>query len=157
MPKRKRKAVEDVQVKEASTEQKQAVEQKARVENVEDIVVDHLKQIGALDVIPVCEDPINPPMSFYIAIVVPKNKKSSVPIPALVKANARTGYVRSMVPIAPSVFDKIVSAYKDAVVKCEQMKAEVEKRMKEIELRQMLSKLSKEDLELLKKMLSQSE
>ena len=169
MPRRRRKVSnnEKIQVKEekaevqvkaeASTEQKQAVEKKqevkAEVETGVDPVVDHLKQIGALDVIPVCEDPINPPMSFYIAIVVPKNRKTGVPVPALVKANSRTGYVRSMVPIAPNVFDKIVNAFKDAVVKCEQLKTEAERRMKEIQLKQMLAKLSPEDRKLLMKML----
>jgi len=165
MPRRRKKAVErnekiateDVQVKEASTEQKQAVEQKqevkAEVEKVEDIVVDHLKSIGALDAWFVADDPINSPMAYYVAIVIPKNRKTATPVPAIVKANAKSGYVRSMVPIAPAVIPKIEKALRDAVVKCEQLKSEAEKRQRELQLRQMLAKLSDEDRKLLMKML----
>ena len=40
-------------------------------------------------------------------------------------------------------------------MKCEQLKAEAEKRLKELELKQMLAKLSKEDIETLRKLLEQ--
>jgi len=153
MPKRRRitegnSRLEDIQVQTPDKPETQEV----KVE-VTDPVIDHLKEIGALDVLHVCEDPLNPPMHFYIAIIVPKGRKVTTPIPALVKANRKSGYVRSMVPIPPNVFPKITEMYKEALVRCDRLRPEAERRLKELKLKQMLAKLSKEDVQLLKGLL----
>ena len=152
------KEEQNVSVEEKSVQvTKQSVEQKHEQmkEEVQDPVIDHLKNIGALYAEYVTDDELNSPMAYYIAIIVPKGKKNASPVPAIVKANRKTGYVRSMIPITPRAFVEIEKKFRDAIVKCEQLKSEAERRKKEIELKQMLSKLSKEDIELLRQMLSQ--
>ena len=159
MPKRKRKTSnnEKIQVEEVKEEKKETVTEQVKTEVVEtpDPVIEHLKSIGVLDAWRVADDPINSPMSFYVGIVVPKGRKVSTPIPAIIKANSNTGYVRSMIPVPPTVIPALEKALREAIVKCEQLKSEAAKRQREIEIKQMLAKLSKEDIELLKKMLGQ--
>ncbi len=145
MPKRvgktEEKPVEETKPTEAATETR-------------DPVVEHLKTIGVLDAWFVAEDPISSPMSFYVAIVVPKRAKEKVPIPAIVKANKNSGYVRAMIPIPPSVLPKIEEALREAIVKCDAYRTKVAEMEKELKVKQLLAKLDKEEIEILKKALN---
>jgi len=115
----------------------------AQVEEVEDPVVDHLvKDLGALTARKVSDDKRN--MSFYVALVI-RNKRI---VPAVVRANSKTGYVRSLIPIdkihIEPVFKGLLEIVKEIPKYEEQMKEKLEAIERERRLKRLISRLKKE-------------
>jgi len=114
-----------------------------QVEEVEDPVVDHLvKDLGALTARKVSDDKRN--MSFYVALVI-RNKRI---VPAVVRANSKTGYVRSLIPIdkihIEPVFKGLLEIVKEIPKYEEQMKEKLEAIERERRLKRLISRLKKE-------------
>ena len=94
-------------------------------------------------------------MGFRIAILPNRRRKNPPHVIALVRASEKTGYISAIVPISPRAFNEIEKQYKEAVVQYERIKPVAEAKRKELEIRQMLSKMDKETLQLLKQLLNQ--
>ena len=146
-------------VQKSSSEQKvqvKKVEQvKATVEEVSSIVEDRLKELGAVYVSQSVECTYDKNMSFRFAIMPNKRKKKPAFVITLVRASEKTGYISSVVPIAPNVWSQLEKLYRETVVQYEQRQKEFEKKKKEAEARQLINSLDKETLQILKQLLSQ--
>ena len=145
-----------VQVKEqVKTETKQVGEVKAEVTAVESIVEDRLKELGAVYVSKSVQCTYDKNMTFRFAIMPNKRKKKPAFVITLVRASEKTGYISSVVPIAPNVWSQLEKLYRETVVQYEQRQKEFEKKKKEAEARQLINSLDKETLQILKQLLSQ--
>ena len=125
----------------------------------EDIVIARLKEIGVIEPVKVADDIRN--MSFYTGLVV----RSKKVYPALIRANRKTGYVRSIVPIPKDCIEPVVKNLleiaKRTVEVEKQMKEELEKVEKERRIERLAKRLSKklsdEELQLLLSKLSNTQ
>lgn len=125
----------------AETDEKATAE--AKVETVEDPVIDHLlHDLNALTAKKVADDARG--MAFYVALVI----RDKHVVPALVRGNSRTGYVRSLVPIPPDKIEPIVKGLLEIAKERGKYESQVKDRMKEIEkkrrIEQVIKRLQKE-------------
>jgi len=136
-------------------EQKEQVknEQQVKVTTVESIVNDRLKQLGALWISEPIKCDYDSVMGFRIAILPNRRRKNPPHVIALVRASEKSGYISAIVPISPRAMKQIEEQYKEAIVQYEKLKPVAEAKKKELEVRQLIAKMDKETLQLLKQLL----
>jgi len=147
--------VEEKPVEKPAEKEEIKNEQQVKVTQVSSIVDDRLKELGALWISEPIQCDYDSVMGFRIAILPNRRRKNPPHVIALVRASEKTGYISAIVPISPRAFNEIEKQYKEAVVQYERIKPVAEAKRKELEIRQMLSKMDKETLQLLKQLLNQ--
>jgi len=136
-------------------EQKEQIktEQQVKVTQVSSIVEDRLKELGALWVSSAIKCDYDPVMSLRVAIMPNKRRKNPPHVLTIVRASEKSGYISAIVPISPKAFNELTKVYKEAVVQYEKLAPVAQAKRKELELKQMLQKMDKETLQLLKQLL----
>ena len=136
-------------------EQKEQIktEQQVKVSTVSSIVDDRLKELGALWISKPIQCDYDSVMGFRIAILPNRRRKNPPHVIALVRASEKSGYISSIVPISPRAFNEIEKQYKEAIVQYEKLKPVAEAKKKELEVRQLIAKMDKETIALLKQLL----
>ena len=147
--------VEEKPVEKEEKKEEVKAEEQVKVTTVSNIVEDRLKELGALWVSSAIKCDYDSVMGFRIAILPNKRRKNPPHVIALVRASEKTGYISAIVPISPRAFNEIEKQYRVAVVQYEKLAPVAQVKRKELEIKQMLQKMDKETLQLLKQLLNQ--
>ena len=143
----------EVKTEKPTEKQTEVQTQNVKVTTVESIVNDRLKQLGALWISAPIKCDYDSVMGFRIAILPNRRRKNPPHVIALVRASEKSGYISAIVPISPRAMKQIEEQYKEAIVQYEKIKPIAEAKRKELELKQMLQKMDKETIALLKQLL----